>query len=802
MGFGVAPATFGEIVRHDIKDSRVVGSRVIYPGKARAAFIDPSGERVVFIKLDGRLHVMKADGSELKELARTRNRNASAVAWPAGDWVYYSEEGRAPKGVWDDEEKAETPEKRSIRRVNVVSGEDEEVGTAPDKIWQLSLALASGNGSGRYAIVNYLADLSQPDKAVNSRKLRCGTMVSPSGQYVTEVMESHADLRIWPWDLGSSLTEFHVNAWAGTGGDGRPHFYRPRWSANSDKWLVLTHGADFGCTKRSNAALYNWKERIQIQLTHNPLDGQACDEGESFWLAGLPIDFSVIEIEGKAPYTIELKSPKVEGEGWAWDFGDGTTGAGAVGRHTYTRPGEYIATARKGPSALRQSVLVLPRKAPRTTSVSALDSRRVLVEFDEPVKIEGASARLESGQVAAKLMLEPMGRQLVAEFNQPLAAKETLVLEKITDRAQSPNEMPAAKTQIVVPDWPSNWAGVPYLWKNARTRNMIFDERLGLPVTTELRGYIALLPPLPARFNRFGAVLAGDMGFQINFGSSERISEAISKTKQFSIEIVITSADLEQTKGNMGNIDKGAIQATSIICWSWGYWPNFFHLFQEKGSLQVGLGANGKKLEIFDMAVLPDTKPHHVIVSCADKRLAFYLDGKKVKAIDPSPATSISAGGYNMPVRFALNNWRGTFEYLAFYNRFIEEDEAAKNAAVVAADLAQRKPMDRVVVDARLVAKTPAPEPKNMMPYRSALVVCEYAVLKVKEGQAVKDGQILRVAHWGVRDLKQTPVADRAVGTTFPLTLERFEDRPELEAEFMRDDLPVSEADLWTDGQP
>ncbi len=141
-GFGVAPSTFGEIVRHDIKDNRVVGSRVIYPGKARAAFIDPSGERVVFIKLDGRLHVMKADGTGLKELAKARNRNASAVAWPAGDWVYYSEEGRAPQGVWNEAEKADIPEKRAIRRVNVVSGEDEEVGAAPSSIWQLSLALA------------------------------------------------------------------------------------------------------------------------------------------------------------------------------------------------------------------------------------------------------------------------------------------------------------------------------------------------------------------------------------------------------------------------------------------------------------------------------------------------------------------------------------------------------------------------------------------------------------------------------------------------------------------------------------
>ena len=65
-----------------------------------------------------------------------------------------------------------------------------------------------------------------------------------------------------------------------------------------------------------------------------------------------------------------------------------------------------------------------------------------------------------------------------------------------------------------------------------------------------------------------------------------------------------------------------------------------------------------------------------------------------------------------------------------------------------------------------------------------------------------KDGQVVRVAHWGVRDLKKTPAAARAVGATVPLTLERFADHPELEAEFMRDALPVSEADLWTDDQP
>ncbi|MGB3086502.1 MAG: PKD domain-containing protein, partial [Phycisphaerae bacterium] len=644
-GFGVAPQTFGEIVRHDIKDNRVVGSRVIYPGKARAAFIDPSGERVVFIKLDGRLHVMKADGTGLKELARTRNRNASAVAWPTGDWVYYSEEGTAPQGVWGDDEKADTPEKRSIRRVNVVSGEDEEVGAAPNKILQLSLALASGKGSGRYAITGHLADLSQPGKAVSSRNLHCGTMVSPSGQYVTEMAYSHADLVIWSWDLGTRMTEFHVNAWAGAAGDGRPHCMRPRWSANSDKWVVLTHGMDFGGTERSNAALYNWKEQIQIQLTHNPLDGQACDEGESFWVAGLPVDFSVIELEGKAPYTIELKSPKVEGEGWKWDFGDGATGSGAVGRHTYTMPGDYIATARKDQSTLRQRVLVLPRKAPRATAVSALDPWHVLVEFDEPVKIEGASARLESGQVAAKLILEPMGRQLVAEFNQPLAAKETLTVTGVTDRAQAPNKVAAAKTPVVLPAWPSNRTGVSYLWQNARSRNVIFDEQIGLPITTSLNG------GGEAHFNRFGAAVAAGGGFQPSNGATDRIMGGIHKTKQFSFEIVVAPADLKQTKGN----DDKPI---AIVDWGFGWRNGIFWLFQEKNQLQVGLSKSwgDGNPEVFEMATLPDTKPHHVIITWAEKRLAFYLDGKKVKEIDPSPAHLLMLAP---PMRFAENAWRG-----------------------------------------------------------------------------------------------------------------------------------------------
>ena len=169
---------------------------------------------------------------------------------------------------------------------------------------------------------------------------------------------------------------------------------------------------------------------------------------------------------------------------------------------------------------------------------------------------------------------------------------------------------------------------------------------------------------------------------------------------------------------------------------------------------------------MFEIATLPDTKPHHVVVSIAGKRLAFYLDGNKVKEIDPSPAHLIMLAP---PFQLAAHNpdphknqWRGTFEYLAMYNRFIEEPEAARNAAAVAADLAQRKALPRIELQAKLVAKSQIPAPAQMAPYRNALVVNEYQVQKVLKGAYTL--KIIRVEQWGVIDLKQTPVAAQKQG--------------------------------------
>jgi hypothetical protein len=365
----------------------------------------------------------------------------------------------------------------------------------------------------------------------------------------------------------------------------------------------------------------------------------------------------------------------------------------------------------------------------------------------------------------------------------------------VTDGAQAPNEMAAAKVQVVVPEWPSNRTGVSYLWKNARERNMIFDEQIGLPITSALgtAEYWAA-----ARFNRDGAAMAaGDTVF-VPFpdeAAGARLSEACKKSNQFSLEIVVATADLAQTKISDG-------RDLPIFQWANGLDWGIFWLFQEKDKLQVRLSKQGVdgNPAVFEMATLTDTKPHHLIVSYAPKRLAFYLDGKKVKEIDPllsalldhnwaklgEDNTMYFAGGHYHTARNKIA-WRGTFEHVAMYSRFIEEPEAAKNAAVVVAELAKRKTLPRIEVQAKLVAKSKIPDPREIAPYRNVLMVNEYQVEQVLKGTYA--GKTIRVAQWGMLDLKPTPLAAQEPGTSVKLVLETFVDHDELVPELISDTL-------------
>jgi len=101
-------------------------------------------------------------------------------------------------------------------------------------------------------------------------------------------------------------------------------------------------------------------------------------------------------------------------------------------------------------------------------------------------------------------------------------------------------------------------------------------------------------------------------------------------------------------------------------------------------------------------------------------------------------------------------------------------------------------------VQATLVAKSTLPQPGDIAPYRNVLVVNEYSVEKVLKGTYA--GKTIRVAQWGMLDLKPTPLAAQAPGTSVKLVLENFADHEELVPELISDTLKEDfDLKLYTD---
>jgi hypothetical protein len=87
----------------------------------------------------------------------------------------------------------------------------------------------------------------------------------------------------------------------------------------------------------------------------------------------------------------------------------------------------------------------------------------------------------------------------------------------------------------------------------------------------------------------------------------------------------------------------------------------------------------------------------------------------------------------------------------------------------------------RLVLEARFVKAAPVPSPASIEPYRHALLVHEYAVTRVVDGNY--EGQTILVAQWVIRDRKVLADARKIPGATYQLAVERFDAHPELEGE-------------------
>ena len=107
--------------------------------------------------------------------------------------------------------------------------------------------------------------------------------------------------------------------------------------------------------------------------------------------------------------------------------------------------------------------------------------------------------------------------------------------------------------------------------------------------------------------------------------------------------------------------------------------------------------------------------------------------------------------------------------------------ENAQPRAAAPRKPAPKKTIKRVVVEARLTDPSVIPTPQDIAPYRRALLVNGYEVVRVISG-AYRQKKIM-AAHWVIEDGQVLEDAKREKGKTYRMVLERFDDHPELEGE-------------------
>ena len=103
----------------------------------------------------------------------------------------------------------------------------------------------------------------------------------------------------------------------------------------------------------------------------------------------------------------------------------------------------------------------------------------------------------------------------------------------------------------------------------------------------------------------------------------------------------------------------------------------------------------------------------------------------------------------------------------------------------------------RLVVEARVLASAPIPTPGSILPYRRALLVNEYEVVRVVAG-TYEEKKVL-VAHWVIRNSQVLVTAARQEGTVVRMTLEAYDEHDELEGERLVMDSDAFDLRLYYD---
>lgn len=329
--------------------------------------------------------------------------------------------------------------------------------------------------------------------------------------------------------------------------------------------------------------------------------------------------------------------------------------------------------------------------------------------------------------------------------------------------AEEPVSPQEATTQV-------DTRGLVYAWENASAGNQVIEPKTGAirQCTGQLHGM--------ARYGR-GSVMDLAGGSFVPDNADVPLLAACRQSNQLGIEATITPTGEDVPEGQ------------TVMAFGSGSAGGNFALVQRGSWLMLRLRTDGAGTYADEMPLfqLVRNQPNHVVVSYSPGKLACYLNGRRALL-----RNGLRGGFGNWDTQRLIfgdsweggSNWVGLMEGVAIYAREIGAEEARQRFARASERNQDRKPLEPVVLEAKLIDAAPAADPKGISPYKRCVSVHLYEVQKVVQGRC--DEKKICVAHWSVMDGKVVPSFGKLVkGQSYTLTLEKWDDHPEQHSERM-----------------
>ncbi|MDH3685431.1 MAG: LamG domain-containing protein [Myxococcales bacterium] len=302
-----------------------------------------------------------------------------------------------------------------------------------------------------------------------------------------------------------------------------------------------------------------------------------------------------------------------------------------------------------------------------------------------------------------------------------------------------------------------------FSWENAAADNLITDPKTGLETTVEVERLGAAQIDSQGRMNVAGGAFVAELPGPLLQGP-----------EGFTVELLMDARGRKQQEARILSV--GAAGAPALI------------LVQRDERLFVDLVTEAGTQSL-DLGKLPKQRPQHVLLELVGKRFAAFRKAQPWAELD------LESGlvGAGKPAELVIgadnrgaHDWRGMVEGIAIYRRALTAPEAESTARASLTRVADRKPVPRFRVKAKLKGTSTPPTLAQIAPYREALVLHEYVVL-----QGALEGKTVRVAHWAILDGADQEVLNR-VGKKRKFVLERWEHNPQIESTFVSDTLEPS----------